>query len=127
MLSAKENKHLYNFFIRYGNLRFAYLGLQLNVGKNTQVTVNPAFKDKVADVYCFVDDRRNCMRVGKMDKGTLLLDDDFKEMANGRLLFTTEPAVAVSDFQKELRKNENEVDIQKIKWPEFWPNNLRGF
>ena len=105
--------------------KFVFLGVHMK-NKNGKLTSNAAMRGRSGDVWCFDKEGYGCYTVGSFDADGLLLDGNFAERAEGRLLFTTVKPVNMKRETEKWLEDPAAAELKNTEWPGFWPLNLRG-
>ena len=102
------------------------LGFAMKVGNSMKYAICSNMKSAETEVFCFDDKTSGIMLVGRHGKSGLIIDDKFQDKITGHLLFTSEPSDSVTKLFQTIAGDKSGIDLQKIDWPEFWPQNMRG-
>lgn len=121
-----QNEVLQNFYKAHKISNMQCLGFAANVNKNLRYAICSNLKSVETEVFCFDEKMSGIMLVGRYGKSGLIIDDKFQDKVAGHLLFTSDPIDSITTLFNGLKSNKVDIDLQKIEWPEFWPQNMRG-
>ena len=121
--SLKENRMIESFHTEYYQNKLQYLGMAFSIAGKLKFAVNRQFANGAGEVLCFDGDTGKCIIVGNYSKNGFLINKEFQDKIEGRVLFTSESAGFYHNAFKKLKVLGLE---QGITYPEFWPLNLRG-
>ncbi|MBQ9338353.1 MAG: hypothetical protein IJS14_13765 [Lentisphaeria bacterium] len=121
-----QNEVMQKFYDGQKSCHLQWLGFALNVDKQLKYAISESLQSVEAEVFCFDSKTSGIIRVGRYGKNGLIIDDPYHETAIGHLLFTFDPTDSLIKLFNGLVGSKAGPDLQKIGWPEFWPQNMRG-
>ena len=113
-----------SMFQTLAKTKYQFFGIAVEENGKVKFSIAPALQNKTCDLLCFDDSSNQCLLVGRYSSNGVIIDEKFRSKVVNRLLFTTSPCGNMRAQTQTFKDNKDKFPV--IKWPEFWPQNLKG-
>ncbi len=104
--------------------KYQLFGTALEVDGKVKYSVVPALRGETCDILCFDENTQQSILVGRYTANGIIINEKYRSKVINRLLFTTAPCGSMAARSNGFKNNKDKYPV--IKWPEFWPQNLKG-
>ena len=111
-------------FLTLAQTKYQFFGIAIQDNNRIKFSVAPSLQNQSCDLLCFDDSSNQCILVGRYSSNGVIIDEKYRSKVVNRLLFTTAPCGNMSAQTRAFKNNKDKFPV--IKWPEFWPQNLKG-
>lgn len=124
LATGKQIEFNRKVFLTLAQTKYQFFGIAIQDNNRVKFSINPSLKNQSCDLLCFDDSSNQCILVGRYSSNGIIIDEKYRSKVVNRLLFTTAPCGNMSAQTRAFKNNKDKFPV--IKWPEFWPQNLKG-
>ena len=104
--------------------KYQLFGTALEIDGKVKYSVIPSLQKETCDILCFDENTQQSILVGRYTANGVIINEKYRSKVVNRLLFTTAPCGNMAERSNKFKNNKDKFPV--IKWPEFWPQNLKG-